>query len=44
MKSKKVGIYRSAKYNDISKYNPPEDATTKVKNSLKCMKVQVELM
>lgn len=35
MKSKKVGIYRSAKYNDISKYNPPEDATTKVKKFLK---------
>jgi hypothetical protein len=35
MKSKKVGIYRSAKYNDISKYNPPEEATTKVKKFLK---------
>ena len=35
MKSKKVGIYRSAKYNDISKYNPPETATTKVKKFLK---------
>jgi exoribonuclease R len=35
MKSKKVGIYRSAKYNDISKYNPPKEATTKVKKFLK---------
>ena len=35
MKSKKVGIYRSAKYNDITKYNPPEEATTKVKKFLK---------
>lgn len=35
MKSKKVGIYRSAKYNDISKYIPPEEATTKVKKFLK---------
>ena len=35
MKSKKVGIYRSAKYNDESKYNPPEDASLKVKKFLK---------
>ena len=35
MKNKKVGIYRSAKYNDVSKYNPPKIATTKVKKFLK---------
>ena len=35
MKSKKIGIYRSAKYNDVSKYNPPECASVKVKKFLK---------
>ena len=35
MKNKKVGIYRSAKYNDTTKYNPPETATVKVKKFLK---------
>ena len=35
MKNKKVGIYRSAKYSDLSRYNPPETASTKVKKFLK---------
>ena len=35
MKSKKVGIYRSAKYNNESKYNPPEKASIKVKKFLR---------
>ena len=35
MKNKKVGIYRSAKYNDESKYNPPEEASSQVKKFLK---------
>ena len=35
MKKLKIGIYRSAKYNDIDKFNPPEDASEKIKRFLK---------
>ena len=35
MKKNKIGIYRSAKYNDIDKFNPPEKASQKIKRFLK---------
>lgn len=35
MKKRKIGIYRSAKYNDIKSYNPPENAGEEITKFLK---------
>jgi exoribonuclease R len=35
MKKRKIGIYRSAKYNDIKSYTPPENASKEISKFLK---------